>query len=442
MKEDLTTGSIYRKLYIFALPLLFTNLLQMSMQLTDSLWVGNLLGSTAFGAITIGLTVMSIVLAFVLGSNNAILTIFAQLSGKNDPKEIKSYLSSSVILLMGLALMVAVVGSIVVGPLLGWLNTPESIKPIAKEYLLINFFGMFFLVGYNFVATVLRAFGDSKTPLYFILVGALLNAVLDPIFIKGLNLGLAGAAYATVIVYIVIFLVSLYYVGRKYQTFKFRFQKPRWVEVRTILQLSIPSITQMIVIHAGSNVILSIVNSFGESTVAGFGAAQRLNQLILLPASALGTAVNTMAAQNIEAKQWNRVFKTTKVGLIYNAILMALVTITFYIWAEPLVRLFIQEEASVAFGTLYVKTIAFFYLFIGLNFILNGVVRGSGAMFQVLMLNIISLWVLRVPLTYFFSSVYGEIGIPLGMGSSFFLSCLFSIAYYKWGNWREKELFR
>lgn len=91
----------------------------------------------------------------------------------------------------------------------------------------------------------------------------------------------------------------------------------------------------MIVIHAGSNVILSIVNSFGESTVAGFGAAQRLNQLILLPASALGTAVNTMAAQNIGAKQWNRVFKTTKVGLIYNAILMALVTITFYIWAEP-----------------------------------------------------------------------------------------------------------
>lgn len=273
---------------------------------------------------------------------------------------------------MGLTFIVALVGSFVVDPLLGWLNTPDSIKPIAKEYLLINFFGMFFLVGYNFVATVLRAFGDSKTPLYFILVGALLNVVLDPIFIKVLNLGLAGVAYATVIVYIVIFLVSLYYVGRKYQTFKFRFQKPRWVEVRTILQLSIPSITQMIVIHAGSNVILSIVNSFGESTVAGFGAAQRLNQLILLPASALGTAVNTMAAQNIGAKQWNRVFKTTKVGLIYNAILMALVTITFYIWAEPLVRLFIQEEASVAFGTLYVKTIAFFYLFIGLNFIFEG----------------------------------------------------------------------
>ena len=114
MKEDLTTGSIYRKLYIFALPLVFTNLLQMSMQLTDSLWVGNLLGSTAFGAITIGLTVMSIVLAFVLGSNNAILTIFAQLSGKNDPKEIKSYLSSSVILLMGLTFIVALVGSLVV----------------------------------------------------------------------------------------------------------------------------------------------------------------------------------------------------------------------------------------------------------------------------------------------------------------------------------------
>ena len=441
MKEDLTTGSIYKKLYIFALPLVFTNLLQMSMQLIDSLWVGNLLDSTAFGAITIGLTVITIVMAFVLGSNNAILTIFAQLSGKNDPKEIRSYLSTSIILLAGLAVVVAIVGSLVVEPLLVLLNTPESIVPVAKEYLLINFFGLIFLVGYNFVVTVLRAFGDSKTPMFFILVGAILNAILDPIFISVFGWGLAGAAYATVLVYLVIFLVSLGYVARKYNTYTFKFQKPKWIEIKTILNLSIPSITQMVVIHAGANVILSIVNSFGPATVAGFGAAQRLNQLIMLPASALGTAVNTMAAQNIGANKWRRVFQTTKAGLIYNASIMAVVTVGLYIFAEPLVRLFIQDEASVEFGTLYVKTITFFYLFIGLNFILNGVVRGSGAMFQVLILNIISLWILRVPLTYYFSSVYGEIGIPLGIGTSFLFSCLFSIAYYKWGKWREKELF-
>ncbi|HLW27236.1 MAG TPA: MATE family efflux transporter, partial [Kiloniellales bacterium] len=207
-------------------------------------------------------------------------------------------------------------------------------------------------------------------------------------------------------------------------------------------ELGIPSGVQMIVIYAGMAVILSLVNTFGDDVVAGFGAAQRLDSIILLPAIALGMAVNAMAAQNIGAGAWSRVARITRAGVLFNVAIMMAIAGTLLIAAEPLVRLFIQKEASVRFGVSYLRAIALFYPFIGLNFIFNGIVRGSGATFQVLVLNIISLWILRVPLAYWFSDLCGEEGIALGIGLSFLLSSCFSLAYYRWGGWREKQLFR
>lgn len=441
LREDFTEGPIYQKLYLFSLPILLTNLLQASTQLINSLWVGNLLGSTAFAAVTIGTTVMTVVLAFVLGLNNATLTIFAQLRGKNAQDEIKSYLNTFVIILGILSLTFGGLGYIFSEPLLAFLNTPTSIMPKAKVYLQISFIGTLFLVGYNFIGTLLRAFGDSKTPLYFVLLATVLNTVLVPLFIVAFDLDIAGAAYGTVLAQTVTVTYSIFYLAKRLKKFSFKIQSPKWMEIKTILQLGIPSGIQMIVICAGTTAILSVVNTFGAQTVAGFGAAQRLDSIILLPAAALGTAVNAMAAQNIGANKWPRVSQIAKIGLIYNICIMLTIAVILFIWAEPLIRLFIQDEGSVAFGTLYLKTIAFFYPFLGFNFILNGVVRGSGAMFQVLILNIISLWVLRVPLTYSVSSVFGELGIALGIGISLFISCLCSIAYYRWGSWRKKRLF-
>nr|WP_281243049.1 polysaccharide biosynthesis C-terminal domain-containing protein [Gracilibacillus ureilyticus] len=182
----------------------------------------------------------------------------------------------SVILLVILSFAVKGIGDIFVEPLLALLNIPESLIPIAKEYLQINFIGVPFIVGYYFVSTVLRTFGDSRTLLYFILAGTVVNAVLTPLLITGFDIGVAGAVYATVLAYMVSFLYSLFYVARKYSKHSFKLQIPKWTEVKTILELGIPSIIQMIVIYAGMNVILSAVNAFGVDAVVGFGAAQTL----------------------------------------------------------------------------------------------------------------------------------------------------------------------
>lgn len=443
MKSDFTEGSVPHKLLRFSLPILFSNLLQASLLLITGLWVGNLLGSAAFAAVTVATTVMVVLLAFVMGMNNATLTVFAQLKGANNQTEIKSYLSAFTILLTVLSLAISLAGFSLTEPLLALLNTPESITDDAKQYLQIMFIGTLFLTGYNFIGSLLRAFGDSKTPMYFVLLATVLTAVLNPLFIAGVDMGIAGAAWAMILAQTLAFLYSLYYLSGHSRTGlpAFRLQMPKPAEIRTILNLGVPSGIQMIVIYAGMAVILSMVNSFGEDVVAGFGAAQRLDNIILLPALALGAAVNAMAAQNIGANQWERVAQISKIGLIYNLVVMSFFVALLFIWAEPLVMLFISDEGSVAFGVSYLRTIALFYPFIGLNFILNGVVRGSGAMFQILALNIISLWLLRIPLAYWMISLYGESGIALGIGISFLISSLFSIAYYRWGGWRSKQLF-
>ena len=441
MARTFTEGSIANKLFLFSLPILLSNFLQASILLINALWVGNLLGSTAFATITVGTMVMVVILAFVFGINNATLTIFAQLKGADNKTEIKNYLSTFSIILIVLSVLIGVLGYFLSESLLVLLNTPDAILVPATEYLKINFVGTLFLVGYNFIGTILRAFGDSKTPLYFVLLAAILTAVLDPLFIAVFKLGVAGSAYATILAQGAAFIYSLFFLARRHGHQKFKLKTPNWVEIKTIMQLGIPSGMQMIVIYAGLTVILSVVNTFGDAVVSGFGVAQRLDNLVLLPAVALGTAVNAMAAQNIGVQNWARVAQISRVGVIYNLSIMSFLSLLLFLFAEPLVKLFITDSDSLNFGVSYLKTIAIFYPFIGLNFIFNGVVRSSGAMFQVLVLNIISLWILRVPLVYWMTSLFGESGIALGIGISFFTSCLFSMAYYYYGGWRNKRLF-
>lgn len=198
----------------------------------------------------------------------------------------------------------------------------------------------------------------------------------------------------------------------------------------------------MMVISAGSAAIMSVVTSFGSDVVAGFGAANRLDSLLMLPAQALGTAVNSMAGQNIAAKKWKRVKQITIYATFLNLGAMLSVATVLFIFARQGIQMFISDEGAVQFGTQFVRTMAFFYPFLGFNFVWNGVVRASGAMFQVLVLNIISFWVLRYPLIFLFSKLLGEKGIGVGMGISLVISSGFALAYYLFGKWRERELFQ
>lgn len=438
---DFTTGNIWRHMIVFSGPIMLTNLLQTSYQIVDSLWIGNLLGSQALGAVSIASSILFTVLSFIIGLNNASLTILSQQRGMNNKAGIQRYLNAFIVVLSTMAIAFSMLGFIFSYELLLLLGTPADIMDQAQMYLQINFIGMLFLFGYNYISTVLRALGDSKSPLRFVGVAVSLNIVLDPLFIAGFNLGIRGAACATIVAQGSAFLYGLMYVLRKKAVPFTKITVPKKEEIALILRLGIPAGLQMSVISAGSAAIMSVVTGFGSSVVAGFGAAQRLNSLIMLPATALGTAVNSMAGQNIGIKQWNRVQMIASRAVLYNFSIMISLGFILYIAAPHAIQLFVQDSESVAFGAKYLRIMAFCYPFLGVNFVLNGIVRSSGAMYQVLILNIISFWVLRYPFTAMFAQLYDELGIPLGIGLSFIVSCFVATMYYKYGKWREKEIF-
>lgn len=439
--HDFTSGAILRQLVSFSGPIMIANLFQVSYQLVDHLWVGNLLGAQALGAVAISSTIIFTVLSFVIGLNNAALAILSQQHGRRDSAALKRYLNAFIVILFFAALVLGGAGYLTSGPLLTLMGTPTEILTWAQDYLQITFLGMIFLFGYNFISTVLRALGDSRTPMRFVILAVVLNAVLDPLLIHTAGFGIRGAAYATVISQGVAFTYGVIYVLRRRLVPLQLPHIPAWVEVRTILHLGIPAGLQMSVISAGSAAIMSVVAGFGADVVGGFGAAARLDSLIMLPAQALGIAVSTMAGKNIGRRNWARVNEIARVAVSYNLAIMVSIALVVIVIAKPAIGLFIDEPAAVAFGAMYVRIIALCFPFLGINFVLNGIVRASGSMYPVLILNIISFWVLRYPLTAVISAQVGEIGIPIGMGLSFMVSSAVAFLYFRYGRWREKRLF-
>lgn len=438
---DFTQGSITKKMLLFSWPIFLGNLLQSSYQIIDSLWVGNLLGANALGAVAISSTVIFTILSFIIGINGATITVLSQRRGANDKEGLKQSLNAFVVILGGLSVGLGVIGFFISPWILSLLGTPESIAPIAQTYLQINFLGIVFLFGYNFIGTVLRALGDSKTPVRFIILAVVINAVLSPIMISWMGLGIHGAAISTIISQGIAFTYGIIYCLWKS---KVPFTLPKFPDkkyTRIVFKLGLPGGLQMMAISGGVLAIMSVVTSFGEGVVAGFGAAHRIESFIILPALTLGSAVNSMAGQNIGSNLWERVSYIAKNGIILILIVSLSISSIIFFSAEYLIKMFVADQGTIQFGATYLRIIAFFYPFLCIMFIFNGIIRASGAMFQVLALNLISFWLLRYPFTYFFSSWLGEDGIALGIGSSFIVSCLLVTLYYLFGKWRNVRIF-
>ncbi len=441
-QNNFTEGNIKQQLFRFAIPIFFANLLQTSYQLIDSLWVGNLLGAKALAALALSGPVIFTVLSFIIGVNSATITVISQKKGVDDKEGLKDALNSFVFVLGLLAVLFGVLGWFFAPDLLRFLGAPPSIMKSAVSYLRINFVGILFLFGYNFISSVLRAMGDSKTPVRFVMLAVLLNTVLDPLLIHTLHLGIDGAAVATVLSqgaafgYGILFSILKAGVPFSYPSV------PSLQQVKTIGKLGIPAGLQMMTISAGTASITGVAAGFGQNVLAGFGASQRINNLIMIPIFTMGTAVTSMAGQNIGAKKWQRVSEITKEALKGILLISLSIGLIVFIFSGQLMHLFVRNQETITFGSAYLKSVAFLYVFLGINFVLNGVVRAAGAMFQILILNLISFWLLRFPLSYLFSRWFGPIGIGYGMGLSFVLSSFFAMAYYRWGKWRNIQLFK
>ena len=433
MYRDLTKGSIWKGLTRFALPMIAGNLLQQLYNIADTLIVGQALGRDALAAVGSAFTLMTFLTSVFLGLSMGAGALFSIYLGRGD----RAALRSAVAHAFGLILLVTVVLNAAVyallEPILRFLQVPQTLRAAMREYLLIIFAGLLATFLYNFFACLLRAAGDSVTPLWFLGVAAVLNIGLDLLFVLVFQWGIAGAAAATVIAQTLSGVGLSAYVLLRCRTLLPRRSDWRWNSriVQEIGSLSVLTCAQQSAMNFGILLIQRLVDSFGPVTMAAFAAAVKIDSFAYLPVQDFGNAFSTFIAQNYGAGDRERLRQGFRQATIASAVFSAMISALVFVLANPLMRIFVQagETQVLAAGVLYLRVEGACYVGIGCLFLLYGFYRAIKRPGMSVVLTVISLGT-RVVLAYLLAGPIGEIGIWIAIPIGWLLADLTGYGYY------------
>lgn len=442
---DMTTGTEWKHILLFSLPIMAGNLLQQLYNTVDGIVVGNFVSQNALAATGTAGTLAFIFLAFAIGFGNGSGIMIAQLFGAQQYKELKSAVSTSLILLIGMGVFFTLFGCILARPLLhGLMNVAEGdVLDMAVTYFAIYSIGFVLQFIYNAVAAILRAVGDSKATLYFLVVSSVVNLVLDLLFVIVFHWGVAGAAIATVLSQLGSAVVSIIYMFKKYPIF--RFEKGEFTfhmdKCRLCLKLGIPTTIQQSIVSFGNVFIQRLVNSFGEAVMAAFTVGTRIENYLFVPAIGFNVGASTFTAQNIGAGKFDRVRRGCRSTIVLTFSVAVVLELLSYLFAVPLSTLFGVEGEALTYSVAYVRFLAFFFWTFSLYMAFTGVLQGSGDVIVTMICSMIALGV-RVILSYVLVNGFGADcsaiwkAMPIGWGSALIVS---SIRFFT-GGWKEKGI--
>lgn len=360
--QDMTSGSPARLIMLFAIPLMLGNIFQQLYTMVDTIVVGQIVGVQALAALGAVEWVMWLVLGVASGMTQGFSILIAQYYGAREIKDLKKALAHSYILTAILAAAVLVVSQAGAYGLLRFLNTPENIIGMSMSYLRVVFCGIPMIAAYNVFASALRAMGNSKTPLTAMILAAIINVVLDILFVAQFHMGVAGAAAATVIAQS-FSAVYCFLVLRKINIVKLEkshFSKDVILD-KKLLKLGTPIVFQNVIIAVGGLVVQYVVNGYGFLFVAGFTATNKLYGLLEMAAISYGYAIVTYVGQNLGAKRPDRIKKGVRASAVIAAITSAVISVVMILWGKTILSLFISGDPK---QTQQVLEIAYRYLFI------------------------------------------------------------------------------
>ena len=438
--KDLTTGHEGKSILLFTLPMLIGALFQQLYNTADSIIVGQFLGKEAMAAVSGANPIMFLLTSLLTGITLGFSILVSQYYGSKNMSKVKNTIDTTYIFVFISSIIITFIGITLCEPILKTMNTPQEILYSSKIYLIIIFAGTIFSAGYNSISAILRGLGDSKNPLYFLIIATILNIILDIIFIIYLNMGISGAALATVIAQGVSFIFSIIYLNKKHKLINIKIKEMKFNNkiFNKGLRLGIPSAIQQMLFSFGNIALQSLVNSYGASAMAAFGAGLRIESFISLPIINLGAAVSTFVAQNKGAKKFDRIHKGIKYSVYISIILAVTVAFLFVFLSKELIMMFNSDTDVLEIGSRYLNTIGPFFIFICISFMLTSAIKGAGNAIFPLISSIISLWLARIPGSYFFSNLIGVNGIWLGIPIGWIIGFFITLIYYKKANWQKE----
>jgi len=373
-------GSIWKGLISFAIPIMLGNLFQQMYNAADSLIVGNFLGKEALAAVSSSANLIFMFIGLLQGIAVGLGVLIAKYFGAKDREGMHQAVHTGLAFGIAGGVFLTVAGVTLAPQILRWMGTPEDVLPNSIAYFRTYFMGSIALFLYNITTGILRSVGDSRTPLYYLILSSLINVALDLLFVGVFGLGVAAAAAATVIsqgVSAVLCIIKLTRADPFYrlELKKIRFHGPT---MKLIFRFGLPSGIQNCLVSLSNVVIQSNINAFGSDAMAGCGAYSRIEGFAFLPVTCFMMALSTFVGQNLGAKQFERTKQGTRFGLLCcMGMSMVMGTIIFF-FAPHLIVLFNQDPNVISYGVMQAQTVSLFYFLMALSHCMAGILRGAG----------------------------------------------------------------
>jgi putative MATE family efflux protein len=444
MQKDLTIGKESKLIFLFALPMILGNIFQQLYNIVDSIIVGQYLGKQALAAVGASFPVLFVLISLVIGVSSGLTIVISQYFGAKQYDNVKRAIDTMFIILFVASVIITALGISFSRQILGLMKLPPEIIGDATIFFNIMIGGVVLLFGFNGTSAILRGLGDSKTPLYFLIISTILNIILVILFIVVFKWGIAGAAYATIIAQGVSLLLAIIYLNKYHSLINFSFRKivfDKEIFYKSI-RIGIPSGLQQTFVAIGMMALMRIVSDFGTNTIAAYSVAGRIDSFAAMPAMNFSMALSTFVGQNIGANKIDRVRKGYIATLWMTGIISILVTLTVYLFGEHLMALFTNDPEVIQIGKSYLVIVSSFYILFSFMFANNGLLRGAGDTLIPMFITLFSLWLLRIPFSYLISKRIGSDGIWWSIPLAWFFGFLLSYIYYKTGRWKRKAVIK
>ncbi len=437
--RNLTQGKESKLIFKFALPMLLGNVFQQLYNIIDSIIVGNFIGKEALAAVGASFPIIFLFLSLIIGIVSGSTIVISQYFGAKKIEKVKQTIETLYLFIFFASIIVSGLGIIFSDEIFKLLQLPEEIIPQATSYFNIFIGGVIISFGFNGTNAILRGLGDSKTPLYFLILSTILNIGLDLLFILVFKLGVSGAAIATVIAQGITFILAIIYLNKNHKIihvaiFKLKFNTEIFLKS---IKIGLPTGIQQSFVALGMIALMSLVNTFGTNVIAAYTVGTRINSLASLPAMNFAAALSIFVGQNIGAKKQERIKSGFIATITMSSVLSIIVSIFVLLFGNFIMHLFTSDPDVIAIGKRFLIIVGAFYIVFSSMFVTTGVLRGAGVTIIPMFITLFALWGVRIPIAYFLSGKIGISGIWWAIPAGWILGFFLSFSYYLTGRWKK-----
>lgn len=431
---NMTSGSVFLHLLYFSLPLLMGNIFQQLYNTVDTWVVGNYVSNEAFSAVGTVTPIVNMLIGTFMGLSSGAGVVISQYYGAKNDQKVHDAVHTSIVITVILSVVFTAIGVGMTPTMLRLMKTPAEVFPESSAYLTIYFGGMVGLLFYNMGAAILRAVGDSRRPFYFLVAAAVINTVLDLVFVIVFRMGVRGVAYATIIAQGTSALLTM---GTLLRTASCVRVTPRDLRLHLdilakIIRVGIPAALQMAVTAFSNVFVQSYINVFGSDCMGGWTAYHKIDQLIFLPMQSISLAATTFVGQNLGVRQVSRAKQGTRTALIMSSVVTLLISAAVIGFAPGLVAFFNDKPEVIAFGTLFLRHLTPFYVLCCLNQVYAGALRGAGDSQAPMLIMLCSFVCFRQVYLYVMTHYISTSILPMAMGypAGWLVCSLLLMVYY------------